>query len=153
LRVAGVGDTRLPINEVLVNLRVKRVLYLPGASRKLDHSSARSHVVHLKAVRLQPGRYGLDVLIRGPKLFAKLCGCQSLMVIEQLLQRGLLIRAALQKKQHAMQGPIVTHHALVKLRARQRVHVSLQGHKVFLIRVLNDAGRDACSKLSQQGGE
>lgn len=72
-----------------------------------------------------------------------ICRGFILLVIEQLLQRSLLIRAALQKKQHAVQRLAIAYRALIKFSASERVHVSSKHREISFVHSLRDTSRGA----------
>ena len=79
-----------------------------------------------------------------------------LLIIEQFLDRGFLIGAPPQQKQHPSQRLSIGYWSLIKLRPRQWVHVSVQHDKIFLVDNLSDADPDTrCLRLrsSLQSGE
>lgn len=65
-----------------------------------------------------------------------------LLLIEQLRQRGLLVRAALEQKKHARRGRGIRHGALIKFRARERVHVSFERDELGVVDFLRNSRRN-----------
>ncbi len=115
LRVAGVGPVLLTVHQVGVDLGVEGGLNLRLHAGKFDHSASVRDAVHLEAVRLQPSGDELQVLIRRSEVNAEFIGSEPLVVIrrsfvllvvEQGAQGMVLLRAALQHQQHALQGQV-----------------------------------------------
>ena len=72
-RIARVRPVLLSaIQDVAVNLRVKRGLHLRRRARKVNDIAAMGDTIHLKAVRLKPRRDFLDILIGCAELLAEL---------------------------------------------------------------------------------
>src|SRR5258708_2715790 len=108
LRIAGIGPVLLSADHVLVDWGMKRFLHLAGGAGELNQSTSSGRA-HLKAVRLEPRRDGLNVGIGRAELFAELCGSEPLvivrrslvlLIVEQTPEGGLLLRTALQNQQH-----------------------------------------------------
>ena len=94
-----------------MNLGMKRVAYLRNVAREFDHRSAWPNFNVHESLRGQPLRHRLNVRIGGAKLLAELLGSQpgvivrgrlALLLIEDLPERGFLIRASLQEQQYSL---------------------------------------------------
>ena len=83
---------------------------------------------------LQPRGNRLQVGIGGPKLLAVLLGREPLvivgrrlvlLIVEQLAERSLLVRAVLQHQQHPRHGQTRRSCAQIVFRPRQRMRIAL----------------------------
>ena len=79
--VARVGPVFLRIYRVFVNRGVECGLHLRGVAGELNDVVAVRDIVNLKAVRLQPRSYFLDVRLGGAKLSAEFLGREPLVKI------------------------------------------------------------------------
>src|SRR5579872_724845 len=101
-------------------------------------------------MRLKPRCDGLDVLTRGAKLQAELLRSKPamevrrrrvLLLFEQRLERGFLLRAARQDQKHALHRQGRWSGALVEFCPRQRMCVALESRQARFVNNLSDAGR------------
>jgi hypothetical protein len=125
---------------------------LPDQSRragKLNDRAARRYLCHLEALLREPIGDRLEVGIGRAELLTELLGGEPLvkprrgfylLVVEQLPQRGFLLRPALQDQEHALHGQVVRRHPLVKLRPRKGVDVPLESDKVIQVHRLRHTG-------------
>src|ERR1700757_4487702 len=134
----------LSIHDVAVNRGVKSILHLAGRPGKLQNSAPFGGP-DLKPMRLQPSGDGAEVIVGRAKLPSELFRREPsvivgrtlvLLIVEQAGERRLLPRAALQDKQHTLQGQARWSCSQIKFRAGQRMRVSLQnGELRFIDRV------------------
>ena len=133
-------------NHVLMNWGMKRFLHLAGGAGELYQSTSFGRA-HLKAVRLEPRRDGLNVGIGRAELFAELCGSEPfvivrrslvLLIVEQTPEGGLLLRAALQNQQHSFHGEAGRRRAQVEFWTRQAVSVPPEHRQMTFIQRFSD---------------
>ena len=122
--IARVGPVLLAVDREFVDLRVQGLAHQPRRAGKLDDRAARCHTTHLKALRREPIGHGLNVRIGGAELLPKLLRGEPLVIvgrgfdlllIQQLPQRGFLLRRALQYEQHPFHGQAIGRGALVNI--------------------------------------
>ena len=104
LRIAGVCPMGFPIHDVPVNGGMQSRFDLRRRPRKLNQRASPRNVDGLKSKGRKPGRNGLYVRVGGSELLPELIGRKPLVVarggldlllLEQILQTGLLIGTAL----------------------------------------------------------
>src|SRR6185312_530931 len=104
---------------------------------------------NLKPVGLQPRRNRLYILFCGAKLLAEFLGSEPMVVkagstvlllIEQILERGLLLSAAGQHQQHPLHRQIRRRKPAIKLAACQRMSVAGQPRQPAFINRPRDPG-------------
>ena len=114
----------LAVHVQMMDLGVEGIPHLPGRARKIDYHAARVHRVHGEALRLQPGRYRVDIVLRRAELAAELRRGHPLVIVGRfavvqlidILAGGqLLLRRTLHLQQHMLHRKAVGHAALVIL--------------------------------------
>src|SRR5271170_3462269 len=110
-RIVGVGPVLLVVYDILMNLRVKRRLYLGRGAGKLDNGAPCPNLLHLKTMRPQPLRYHIYILLRGAVHLAKLRGREPMVVFRrgpiqlmghETFKGRFLSGAALEDEQHVL---------------------------------------------------
>ena len=81
LRILGVRPMRHAVHHKLINRRVKGCLHLGGVAGEFNNAAAFGCSGDLETVGTEPRGDGLNVLVGGTKLLAKLFGREPLVVI------------------------------------------------------------------------
>ena len=105
---------------ITVHGGVERVFHLAGGAAEFDAAPARGDLVHLKTLRLEPPDDGVEILLGGTEPLAEPQRGQPgmipgrgwiLLLGQQLLQVGFLLRAALELEQKPVHPQIGSHAA------------------------------------------
>jgi hypothetical protein len=139
------------VHHEAVDFCMKRASHLAGSPGKLDYHAAWARIDLRESLRSEPLRDDLNVGIGSAKLLAELLWGQprvivgrkfALLVLEQLLQRLLLLRAAVQEQQYAAHGHGVADRTAIVFGAGERVCVAAQRDGLLGINGLRDASGD-----------
>jgi len=151
LRVGGVGHMGFVVYKEVMNLGVESAAHLGDVAGEFDDRTAGTNFNVRETLRGEPLGHGLDVGVGGPKLSAELLrgepcvvvrGGLALLIVEQLAEGGLLIRAALQEQQYTVQRLSIRDSTLIKFRAGEWMDVARQDEESLFIDGLRDARRD-----------
>src|SRR5271170_791233 len=147
---------------MFVDRRVEGFLDLAGGAGKFEYGAAVGYGGDLESVGLQPGGDFLDVLVGGAELLAELLWREPLMVVrrglvlllvEQLFERGFLLRTALQDQEHAGHRETGRSGAAIVFGAGQVVRVALEDGEISLVHRLGDARRSGSGLRGRVEGE
>ena len=150
LRIGRVRKMALAVHRVLMNLRVECAAELPHVPRELDHLLARLDPDHVEAMPRQPRLHRRNILVRNAKLLAELVRRKPLVIIriprrmqlpDHLIERRLLGRAALQQQVDPVQRCAVRRGSAIVLGIGQRMHRSVERHKLLLVYRIDDPYR------------
>ena len=124
-RVRVVGDMLLAFHVVVMNLGVEGLLDEARGSGELDEDAAIAYLVHSEALILKPIGDGRYIGCGGTIDLAELHGFEPMVEVGRIrirlpghecFQRGFLLRAALEEKNHAFHRKRCRNLATVKLR-------------------------------------
>jgi len=130
---------------------MKRASHMAGSPGKLDDHAAWTRIDLRESLRSEPLRDDLNVGIGSAKLLAELLWGQlsvivgrrfALLLLEQLLQRLLVVRAALQEQQDAARGHGIADRTTIELGAGKGVSAPAQRDGLLGINGLRDASGD-----------
>ena len=126
---------QLAILQILVDLGMKRILYLLRRAAEFNPGAAAGHALNLQALRLKPRRDSVHVTLAHTETAGILFRCQPLVIIgrswillagQQLLQGGLLACRRFQNHRDGRDRKGSGHRPLVQLPLRLRRHVTSQ---------------------------
>ncbi len=142
----------LAVDLILVNRGMECLLQSAYGAGNLQRLLARIYLEYLEALGLEPVLDGLHILVTGSELlsklfggqpFVKIRGARGMHVMQQLLQAGLLLRAALQKQLYPIQLHIGRNGAAVVAGVGQRVDGTGQRDPGMIIYRLGQARQPA----------
>ena len=159
LRIGHIGLACFPVDIESMDFRVKRVPHLAYVSGKLKDRASSAYSDVVKALARQPVGDRLDIGVGGAikpgkflgrEPFLKIRRVLHLLLIHELAQRGLLVRAPLQKQQHTVHRRGIGDGSPIKLGAGERVHVAAQAHELRFVDCLGNACGNCYSLRSRR---
>jgi hypothetical protein len=136
------------IHQILVNLGMKGRAHLGYIAAELDGLLAGVDLGHAEAVSLQPALDRRQILIGRAEAPAKLIRRQPFVIIgrarrvhlaDQLAQRRLLARAALERQVHALQLHRIRRGAAIVGGVGQWMHIALERYQSAFVHRTGDA--------------
>ena len=147
-RIAVIGQVHSSFGRIVVHLQVKCSLDVRNGSVKLNVDAPFAHFMNLQAVILKPVGHRGNVGVGRTIEFAEFVGTQPMVevgrrgVILPLVERGqrrLLLRAAFQHHNHALEELVGVNPAHVEFRPRHRMHIAGQPHPLCIVHLLHYA--------------
>src|SRR6516225_8266397 len=131
----------------MMNLGLKGLTHLGRRAGKIDEHPTGVHDVHLKAVRFQPARQSIKVLLRyaesGSEFLrgnpvVKVGRARGVQLVQELLKSLLLLWRALELQEHVLEREAVGNPSTVVLEPRFRMRVAKKRDAFRFFDILGD---------------